>query len=488
MVPRLSRFYRLLQPILPSSSKIPRTSPRSLHKRTASLLFPSHHSNTNQLWYAKQWTSGRWPYTIRSLHSQYGDIVRVAPNELSFASIEAHADIYAHPSKSKPLFLKAPNYDHGGPAAHIVGTRDPEDHKRQKKALAPAFSAKALREQEDIVHEYVDMFISQLENLGTGSRGIDIGKALAWVTFDIIGALTFGESFDAVKTGTTHPWVSAIVDNIRQFDLIQMRRDVPLITLLLPFVVSVKRLKGQYELHQMLTIEKTAKRIENQHKITRDDFFRHIIEKGGYSRAGLEINADVLIVAGSETASTALTGMMYYLSQYPQCYEKLQKEIRGAFASVVEISGDATAKLPYFHAVIEEGLRIYPPVAFGLKRTSPGANIGPDYIPAGTLVSTDTWTMHHHERYWHNPDVFRPERWLADGLGDNTAAFNPFSSGPRSCIGINLAYMEMRIILAKIVWHFDWELVGEVDWVGGNNAFPLWMKPEVRMRFAKRHT
>jgi cytochrome P450 len=265
--------------------------------------------------------------------------------------------------------------------------------------LAPAFSAKALREQEDIVHEYVDMFISQLENLGTGSRGIDIGQALAWVTFDIIGALTFGESFDAVKTGTTQPWVSAIVDNIRQFDLIQTRPDVPLITLLIPFMVSIKRLKGQYELHQMLTIEKTAKRIKIRHKITRDDFFRHIIEKGGYSRAGLERNADVLIVAGSETASTALTEMMHYLSQYPKCLKQLQKEVRGTFTSNEEISGTATAKLPYLHAVIEEGLRIYPPVAFGLKRTSPSANIGSNYVAAGTLVSTDTWTLHHHERY-----------------------------------------------------------------------------------------
>jgi hypothetical protein len=62
-------------------------------------------------------------------------------------------------------------------------------------------------------------------------------------TFDITGELTFGESFDAVKTGTTHPWVSAIVDNVREFDLIQLRQDVPLITLLLPFLVPITKLK-----------------------------------------------------------------------------------------------------------------------------------------------------------------------------------------------------------------------------------------------------
>lgn len=175
----------------------------------------------------------------------------------------------------------------------------------------------------------------------------------------------------------------------------------------------------------------------------------------------LEANADILIIAGSETTATALTGTMYYLSRYPACLAKLRHEVRNAFTSSSEITGDATAKLPYLSAVIEETVRIYPPVPFGLKRVSPGAHIGPYFIPPGTVVSTDPWTAQHSARYWHQPDTFMPERWLGDGFAaDNKRAFNPFSLGPRGCFGINLAYLEMRVILARMVWELEWEMVG----------------------------
>lgn len=113
--------------------------------------------------------------------------------------------------------------------------------------------------------------------------------------------------------------------------------------------------------------------------------------------------------------------------------------------------------LPYITAVIEEGLRIYPPVAFGLPRTSPGAKVDGHYIPAGTTVHSSIYVLAHSPKYWFKPDEFCPERWLGSDdieydpafANDNKDAFKPFSQGPRVCIGINLAYMELRIILAK---------------------------------------
>ena len=84
--------------------------------------------------------------------------------------------------------------------------------------------------------------------------------------------------------------------------------------------------------------------------------------------------------------------------------------------------------------------------------------------------------------------MFVPERWLKGGGydDDNKDASNPFSIGPRACIGVNLAYMEQRLILATMIWHFDWE--GEPyegDWVEDCRLYTLWKKPPVLVTFEK---
>ena len=166
---------------------------------------------------------------------------------------------------------------------------------------------------------------------------------------------------------------------------------------------------------------------------------------------------------------------------------QLQKEITSAFTSYDEITGDATAKLPYLQAVIDEGLRMYPPVAFGLPRVSPGTTVSGHWVPPGTSVSTHPWATQHDPRYWHDPDTFLPERWIGEGFGDRKEASNPFSIGPRACLGINLAYLELRIILAKMVWAYEWELVDtDMDWIPDNKFYVMWKKPDMKVRFHPR--
>jgi cytochrome P450 len=130
--------------------------------------------------------SGRCAHIMLDIHRKYGDIVRVAPNELSFSSSQSFQDIYGHASKGRGRFLKTEFYDSGPP--RISSARDPEVHARQRKALSHAFSAKALRDQEVVVHEYVDLFLKQLSKLGeAGRKAIDASEAYNWLTFDIIG-------------------------------------------------------------------------------------------------------------------------------------------------------------------------------------------------------------------------------------------------------------------------------------------------------------
>jgi cytochrome P450 len=195
-----------------------------------------------------------------------------------------------------------------------------------------------------------------------------------------------------------------------------------------------------------------------------------------------------MVLAGSETTATFLASATYLLLQHPETLVKLENEIRSAFSSKQDITKESTCKLQYLYGVIEEGLRLFPPAPFGLPRVCPpGAVIGGCAIPTGTIVSVDSFAMSHDARNFGNPDEFRPERWIGDGTGDYLDASRPFSIGPRACLGIKLAYMEARTILATMVYTYDWELVNlELKWFDEVRFRMTWKKPKLLVRFHPR--
>lgn len=140
-------------------------------------------------------------------------------------------------------------------------------------------------------------------------------------------------------------------------------------------------------------------------------------------------------VAGGETVATCLAATTYYLLNTPHALARLQSEIRGAFSSYTEINATRSQQLPYLQAVIAEGLRMFPPGSRGFPRVSPGTQISGCYVPAGVEVYTSGWTLTHDEKNFHDPYVFKAERWLDPNCQDVTEASQPFSLGPRGCIG-----------------------------------------------------
>ena len=149
----------------------------------------------------------------------------------------------------------------------------------------------------------------------------------------------------------------------------------------------------------------------------------------------LQAPAEVLVLAGTETTGTALSGILYYLGRNAHVYEKLAQEIRTNFQSYEEITGRSTEMLPYLKAVIEEGLRTYPPVPIGLPRVSPGETVDGYYVPQDTFVHVSSWSATHSEHNFHKPFEFIPERWLDSECEDKKSASQPFLLGSRACLG-----------------------------------------------------
>ncbi|KAH7131049.1 cytochrome P450 ClCP1 [Dactylonectria macrodidyma] len=236
--------------------------------------------------------------------------------------------------------------------------------------------------------------------------------------------------------------------------------------------------------HRRLTDEKVLKRIELQNSLHRDDLFAHLLRNDDISEDEMKSQAMTLTGAGSETTETSLTAITYFLLRNPKAFKPLALEVRSSFDSVDNITRDDTNALPYLRAVLEEGLRIFPPASFGLPRISPGTMVDGLFIPLGVVVSVPPSVTHRDPQYREEPESFKPERWLLNEVGASKGAFQPFSLGPCACIGVNLACLEMRIILVKLVWMYDWELVNQdLNFLNEVRLYFIWEKPSVFVRF-----
>jgi len=156
----------------------------------------------------------------------------------------------------------------------------------------------------------------------------------------------------------------------------------------------------------------------------------------------------------------------FYLVHNPHTLDLLAEEICRTFQDVEEIHHSPTLNsCVYLRAVIDEAMRLSPPVGGILPREvlPGGIDIDGMHIPAGIIVGTPHYALHHNADYFPNPFSFQPERWIAESHPHNTedsvalaqSAFSPFSIGPRGCIGKGIAYMELMTTLARVVLMYE---------------------------------
>ncbi|KAL4978762.1 benzoate 4-monooxygenase cytochrome P450 [Aspergillus desertorum] len=444
--------------------------------------------------YCVWFMGGRQPYKILELHQRYGPVVRTAPNELSFNTAQSWKDIYGFRQGHK-TFIKSDFYDGGSFADRvhsIVSERDPVEHGIMRRYLSHAFSDHSLTEQEFLIAKTIDRFVK--ETGVKGAKGFDLGKGFEMMTFDIIGDLAFGETFGGVESFEPHPWISITLGALSQGALADVFKRFPNLAkvFLALFPGKIKKLTEQTRQNEDLAFNLVQRRI--QRKTDRKDFLTRILEQRDPAQVSdlqLAAHASDFVLAGSETTATALSCIMYYLMRNPPVMIKLQEEIRSAFHAYDEINALSTSPLKYLQAVILEGLRIYPPLPFALPRVVPegGDTVDGHFLPAGTIVSTNPLAASLDAANFKAPYDFKPERWLGKNEQDILDASQPFSLGPRGCLGRNLGWMELRTTLAKLHFAYDFELLDKnMDWQRDSEMHTLWRKPRLPVRVMSRKT
>ena len=333
----------------------------------------------------------------------YGPVVRIAPNELSYTDARAWKDIYAPTATadSEPtgLLERNPTWFRKAKPTDPWSIMGPNEaaHTRYKRAFTGAFTDKALRDHSHVLEDYVSLFINKLHEKAKNSEPIDLVSWFNFLTFDISGVLSFGESFKSTESGQAHPWVAISCGFGKGIAMMASLNFLGLtsgpIGHLLKFAIP-KAAREKMVYHRELTEQKVASYLESS-KTTKDraafiDAALHYNESAKtpadvISKPEMDINMSILIFAGSETTSSALSAIMRYLLQNDACLSKLTEEIRLSFSTEADITVSTISKLPYLTACISESLRLGPPVVIGLPRVVPkgGAWICDRHVPAG---------------------------------------------------------------------------------------------------------
>ncbi|KAF4944541.1 hypothetical protein FSARC_14648 [Fusarium sarcochroum] len=431
-------------------------------------------------------SSGTLPYHVADLHGRYGRVIRIAPNELAFCDPRAWRDIYSRQGAGRlecPHDMDYYNGTRQSQASIIACER--EEHDAIRKKMNIGFSDHALKTQEPEIQRYIDLLVQRLTTHSSNGQSVNLRDWIAYTTFDLIGKLTFGSDFGCLESNAYHSWIRLIIGHVKGLATLFAMSRLGILTTVSSLMTKLGIGNDKRQLHLQLTEEKTKQRLAL--KASHLGFLDGLVDSD-IPFEQLKRNAALLIVAGSETTATLLTGALFLVGTHPEVYEKLQTEVRSRFTSASDINFKSVNELQYMLAVLNETLRHYPPVAVNSPRRvdQPETKIAGYDVPVGTTVGVWQWALYHDPALFADPHCFDPDRFYdrsnSKYANDCLSAVKPFLIGPRNCLGQNLAILEMRAILARLIWEFDIKISEESrGWLKNQPNFLLWDKPDLHV-------
>ncbi|KAL6246705.1 hypothetical protein RBB50_006012 [Rhinocladiella similis] len=403
---------------------------------------------------------------LEKLHAQYGNVVRVGPNELHFSNPEVYHEIY----NANNRWDKEKNLYHSfGEDRSSFGFLEYKDAKPRKDILARVFSKKAITEAEGLVREKVVALCESFRR-HTDSP-VNLYYAFRCMSIDVITYLCFGNSVDAVNAPDhVAPIILALDASLPVFPAFKHSSMYKNMIINCPPSISKvvsPQTAGLVDLQQVLKkqIDNVTSDPDNLKKLPHSTTIYHELLKpelnpGGQvpSAGSLYEESQALMFGGADTTGTTLMHGSFYVMTKADVRKKLVAELREAWPELDQPPSLAVLeRLPYLTAVIKESLRMSPGVASPLPRHVPesGATIDGRYIPGRTVVEMSSHFVHRNADIFEQPNEFKPERWLgADGRKLERWLVS-FSRGPRSCLGLNLAWAELYLTFAYVYREFN---------------------------------
>ncbi|KAM3436075.1 hypothetical protein MY4824_004553 [Beauveria thailandica] len=421
---------------------------------------------------------GMFTKHIKKLHDEYGPIVRINPWELHIDDPDFYETIYAPSTPFDKLQVLENRFSIPtaafSTAAHAL-------HKPRRAALAPFFTKSKIQAHAPFIQQLVDTICTRLrdEHAGTGQPVVlnDVFSALA---ADVVTTLAFGDAPTVCASENWKTPFTEAMDNLVSSTHVNTQFPFMVsLTNAIPESLLIKSPAIRPVLEFRHSLNTSISRIINAHRNSakpangkgrdNDTVFQVLLNSklppAELTEERLQHEAVSIIGAGFDTTKQALTMIAFHILDNADVYRRLRQELLEAIPDpAVMPSWPELQQLPFLTACIEEGLRI----GFGTVQRSPRiASTAIPYrgytIPARTPISQDSYHMHLHEELFPESGAYRPERWLGDprgpdGVKNLSRYMVAFGRGARMCLGMQMAYAELYMMIASMMRRLDLEL------------------------------
>ena len=412
-------------------------------------------------WLVRVTVHGKRAKTIHELHQIYGPWVRISPNEVSTCDTAAITPIYGVNS----AYMKTEFYTYqlrGEPELFTMSDR--MAHARRRRELSHLFSMSTITEYAPVINKQVHLCMDYIAAQGRSGQVSNLYDWWHYLSMDITCDLSFGSTFNMLQEGASNAYIKDLYGSL-QIEPIRWHFGwlnryaawAPLKFVRDAEACSVRAMNRGARIVQDY--------IANPEKKRRKDLLQKMLDARDENGSALSIEtlnteAAGIILAGSHTTSSSLTWIVWRVMKDESVLHRMLTELDSALFGLPKNEVPPHSKLehlPYFNCVIKEGLRIDTAVPGSTPRYVPrgGTVINGVALPGGAIVSAQAYSCHRDPDVFPEPEKFKPERWMKE-TPEMRRLYIPFGAdGPRKCIGIHLAYMELRVILASLFWRFD---------------------------------
>ncbi|ERF75990.1 hypothetical protein EPUS_01356 [Endocarpon pusillum Z07020] len=430
------------------------------------------------------WLHGQYFRRLDRIHEEYGPIVRINPHELHVNDPFFIEELYSGSAKKRDKYKwvgRATLRLYPRPAHFIIAKLIPtvpdslvatvphDHHRKRRAAINPYFSKASIRKLDPVIQNTLVALLKRMDQSAKSPDVFHASLAYKAVTCDIITEFSFGVSTDYMaRNDYEHSFFKAVDDHLHMSWMMAYIAWLgPAMNSLPPSIMGLiyPGLKHLWNMHSQWV--KQIEKIRTQDKLNGNGTVFHGLLNSDLPPSEktdqrLRQEAQLLVLAGQDTTAYTLSSLTYELLANHEILQKLKEELEGALPDLnTPFTSAQLEQLPYLTGIIQEGIRLHPGAIIRQTRIAPEQNmIYRDactekewVIPAGVPVSMDARSCNLNPKVFVDPHKFIPERWLENPRLDKYML--TFSRGTRMCLGMNLAYSELYIIIAEIFRRYE---------------------------------
>lgn len=390
------------------------------------------------------------PQYFEKLAQTYGDVVRWR-GMFTLYTINNPDDVRQILTQDYPRFIK--NTIDYRVIAQSLGqglvTSEGALWQQQRKLMQPMFTNRTVNGFDSIINTMTAQMLQRWEQQPADTI-VWLDREMGHIAFQIVSRALFSADIDHCSDDMVE--ILKVINTNSQ-TLRAMLRLFPW----LPVPSNRHFLRKKKQLDQIV-----LKLIEQRRKqgVGDNDMLDRLLavrdeETGqGMSETQLRDEIVTLLLAGHETTGTAIAWTLYLLSQHPHIEAQLVAELTSVLSGAPATSSDL-ARLPYLKQVMQESLRLYPPIWAIARQNTGKLELGGYCIPPESYLVMPIYGLHRHPDYWLDAEKFDPDRFAPQRAASrHSYCYLPFSAGPRTCIGANMAMLEIQLVLAQVLQRF----------------------------------